>query len=202
LLSRFPIQEDQVIDLHETLWRDATGHSDLTELIPADAVSIQRLASVSAAAIPLNIEGKTLWILTHHATPPIFDGPEDRNGFRNADENGLWLRFLDGDFGVVPIGPFVLAAVLNVDPTRGEGHQDRLVRLLTDLRWTDPFAQLPVKDAFTASFQNAGKLRLSYILPASKLHINDFGMSADLPPNDESKHSRHRLLWVDVEIPK
>ena len=37
-----------------------------------------------------------LTILAFAATAPVFDGPEDRNGLRNAAEIGLWPLLLDG----------------------------------------------------------------------------------------------------------
>jgi hypothetical protein len=32
------------------------------------------------------VDGEVIHLLTAHPTPPTFDGPEDRNGLRNADE--------------------------------------------------------------------------------------------------------------------
>ena len=33
-------------------------------------------------------------VLVSHPTPPTFDGPEDRNGLRNADEIAFWKQYV------------------------------------------------------------------------------------------------------------
>ena len=37
---------------------------------------------------------KTVHFLVSHPTPPVFDGPEDRNGTRNYDEIRLWADYI------------------------------------------------------------------------------------------------------------
>lgn len=200
VFSRFEIDSQNARDFGGLLWRDVATPEGLEKLIPKDAIPIQRLASVGAAAVPIKIDGRTLWILTHHATPPIFDGPEDRNGYRNAAENQFWQLYLDESFGEVSADPFILAAQLNVDPARGQGQKASLNRLLMDDRWSDPFSTLTTENRHTATFQNAGKLRLSYLLPSTGLSILDFGASESIPRDAEVRHSRHRLLWIDVDF--
>ncbi len=36
-------------------------------------------------------------MLVSHPTPPVFDGEEDRNGTRNADEIRLWAEYMAGE---------------------------------------------------------------------------------------------------------
>ena len=38
--------------------------------------------------------GKTVHFLVSHPTPPVFDGPEDRNGTRNFDEIRFWADYV------------------------------------------------------------------------------------------------------------
>ncbi len=58
-----------------------------------------RLSSKSHWDIPLQIGGAIVHVLTAHPTPPVFDGPEDRNGCRNHDEIRLWSDYIDPSRG-------------------------------------------------------------------------------------------------------
>lgn len=197
ILSRYPIITNAVQTYTDALWSKAAPETDLTPLLPTNAISIQRLPSVAAVAVPIEKGGTRFWILTHHATPPVFDGPEDRNGFRNADENRFWLSLREGGF---PSEPYVLAAQMNIDPLRGEGHHHVISEILASPEFADPFAHWPAEDNHTVIYQppGPGKLRVSYVLPSPDLEITDFGMSRDLPVRKD--RSRHRLLWVDIEL--
>ena len=55
-------------------------------------------------------EAGPLHLLAWHATPPVFDGPEDRNGRRNHDEAAFWRLFLDGALPMPPPDGAVRAA--------------------------------------------------------------------------------------------
>ena len=50
--------------------------------------------------MPIRIGGKTVHFLVSHPTPPVFDGPEDRNGTRNADEIRFWADYVTPGAGV------------------------------------------------------------------------------------------------------
>jgi hypothetical protein len=72
--------------------------------------------------------------LVSHPTPPVFDGPEDRNGTRNHDEIRFWAdyvrhgrkasRYIYDDAGrrggLNPGAKFVIAGDLNSDPVDGD----------------------------------------------------------------------------------
>ena len=72
-------------------------------------------------------------LLASHPTPPVFDGPEDRNGTRNFDEIRFWADYVapslggyiyddDGAYGGLrPGAKFVIAGDLNADPFDGDG---------------------------------------------------------------------------------
>jgi endonuclease/exonuclease/phosphatase family metal-dependent hydrolase len=74
-------------------------------------------------------------VLASHPTPPVFDGAEDRNGTRNADEIRFWADYVsagrrsryiyddDGVRGGLPAGAaFVVMGDLNADPANdGDG---------------------------------------------------------------------------------
>jgi hypothetical protein len=139
LLSRLPLGEPR--DLSTLLWRDLPGaRLPVAEAKPfpsEEARAAQRLSSTGHWVVPLLAPGGTVALMAWAATPPVFDGPEDRNGLRNADELALWTRLLDGAFGPPPDG-FVVLGDANLDPLDGEGLRDDLAALLADPRLRDP----------------------------------------------------------------
>jgi hypothetical protein len=75
---------------------------------------------------------KTVHFLVSHPTPPVFDGPEDRNGTRNYDEIRFWADYItpgkagyiyddNGQWGGLKPGSlFVIAGDQNSDPNDGD----------------------------------------------------------------------------------
>ena len=59
-----------------------------------EELNVFRLSSKSHWDVPIRIGRKTVHFLTSHPTPPVFDGPEDRNGTRNADEIRLFADYV------------------------------------------------------------------------------------------------------------
>src|SRR5690606_1411551 len=72
----------------------------------------------------------------------VFDGTEDRNGARNADEIRLWREYISPGYrpwlcddagrcgGLDPHARFVIVGDLNNDPVDGDGRHDAIVELL------------------------------------------------------------------------
>src|SRR5690606_27700461 len=120
--------------------------------------------------VPVRVpDGDTLHLLAWYASPPVFDGPEDRNGKRAADEARFWLHYLNGALGPPPEGPFVLLGDANLDPARGDGDHRAIARLLADPRLVDPRPQ-GAKGLATADWpEPPGPLRVDYVLPSSSL---------------------------------
>lgn len=199
VLSRYPIDQDAVETFSHLLWKATTQFDEIESFLPREAIAIQRLASVAYAAIPFTINDKKLWVLTHHATPPVFDGPEDRNGHRNADENLFWLGQLSSKRYDAP---YVLAAQMNVDPFLGEGHHHVISDILTSNLLNDPFENWPHSDAHTVTYHSPGpgNLRVSYVLPSPDLEVISAGLSP--PFEGQTDSSRHRLVWIDVALPE
>lgn len=191
LLSRFPFGEVQ--DFSDILWRDLPGHA-AEGVTPVDALPLLRLHTVGAWNVEVDTPDGPLHILMSHATPPVFDGPEDRNGLRNADEVRFWTLFLTE----TPPQRFAYMGTLNVDPQRGEGLRGPLVELLSH-----PTVQDPVPDGPTADWDDPtpGDLRVDYLLPSRSLTVLDAGVlwptEGDLAA-DVAEASDHRLVWVDV----
>jgi hypothetical protein len=182
VLSRYPIGAAQ--DFSVLLWRDLPG-----AVLPplADGVdAVQRLSSVGHWAVPVETPLGALQLLISHPTPPIFDGPEDRNGLRNHDETRFWTAFLDGTMGQRAGHP-VLLTEAGLDPAREQHRPAALRALLADTRLQDPLPGVP-----TTEWNGVGPARSSFVLPAATLRIGDSGVIPDVSA------SRHALVWVDL----
>ena len=148
VLSKYPIDEAQVRTFQLLRWSTLPGATNPID--PAkgrgfypDATWAQlRLSSKSHWDVPVRMPQGTVHFLVSHPTPPVFDGPEDRNGHRNADELRLWREYLSaGDKpwlcddqgrcgGLAADARFVIAGDLNNDPIDGDGHHDAILELL------------------------------------------------------------------------
>ncbi|MEP1943131.1 MAG: endonuclease/exonuclease/phosphatase family protein, partial [Sulfitobacter sp.] len=130
--------------------------------------------------------GMPLRLMTFYATPPIYDGEEDRNGRRNHDEIAFWSDYLARN--PAP-SPFVLMGTANIDPARGNGRAEGINALLSH-----PNLQNPFDDSPTADFRDPkpGDLRVDYLLPSVGWRVLDHGL---VTAPDASRHS---LLWVDI----
>ena len=152
LLSNRPIDRDGIVTLGDVLWRDLPDNRLPGDFYGDDA-EVLRLSSKNHVRVPVILgDGEPLLVIAAHPTPPVFDGPEDRNGRRNADEIALieWLipkasleRPADPEqVGLKPggkdveldYGRFVILGDLNADPNDGESVDDALDVLLADPR--------------------------------------------------------------------
>lgn len=138
--STYPIDLHAVRTFQTFLWSDmpdALLPDDPATPQPADFYSaaelgVFRLSSKSHWDLPISIGGKTVHFLVSHPTPPVFDGPEDRNGRRNFDEIRFWADYImpnrshyiyddGGRLGGLASGEqFVIAGDLNSDPVDGD----------------------------------------------------------------------------------
>lgn len=222
VLSRFPIETSGVRDLSGLLWADLPGAKlprtpDGTPFPSAEAQAVQRLSERAHWVVPIVLPGgDVLNLLTFNAAPPVFDGPEDRNGLRNHDEIMLWLHLLDGTLGPAPAPPLVLAGNANLDPFDGQGRHEAIRLLLADprLRDTAPTSAgaAQARDEGhsgpnaqdTADWPRAGRLRVDYVLPSADLTVT--GSAVHWPAPGTPGHdaaiaaSPHRLVWVDLRV--
>lgn len=234
ILSRWPIEEELAIDFSTLLWKDLPDarrplHPDGTPFPDRDAAAALRLSTTAHWAVPVQTpDGGLLTVMTMHASPPVFDGPEDRNGLRNADELELWMRFLDGDLVEdPPTERFVIAGDSNADPLDGESVKEAINALLDHPLLQDPkpssigateAAELqqganrdhvgdPSRD--TADWRDLpgpGNLRVDYVLPSRDLGVVASGVVWPGPEEDGDLHksviaaSRHRLVWADIDL--
>lgn len=148
LLSRHPILHDEVRTFRQLRWSAMPGALRPEGL--ADAVWTQlRLSSKSHWDVPIGIGRRKVHALCSHPTPPVFDGPEDRNGCRNHDEIRFWVDYLTpersawivddrGANGGLGDADFVVLGDLNCDPVDGDARRDALQQLLAHPRLVDP----------------------------------------------------------------
>nr|WP_246534576.1 endonuclease/exonuclease/phosphatase family protein [Aliiroseovarius lamellibrachiae] len=208
VLSRFPLGE--VRDFSDFLWRDLPGamlptHADGSPFPSANAQAAQRLSSVAHWDVPVDLpNGQTLNLLTYHGSTPAFDGDEDRNGRRGADEALFWTHLLDGTLPYpAPTPPFAIIGQANIDPKDGDGRHEAITTLLSDPRLIDPIPKgAEGTDTADWSAIGVGKLRASYILPWAAADVKDAGVFWPRPDTPMAKiaetASRHHLIWVDI----
>lgn len=233
LLSKLPIDRGNARDFSQLKWRDLAEarlpHWSASRLPSAGAMQVQRLSSVGHWDVPVILpDGSTLHVLAYHATTPVFDGPEDRNGLRNHDENMFWLRYLTGALEwPPPNGPFVILGDANLDPADGDGLRSAVVELLSFTGLQDPAPRS--RGAVEASIKQGGvnrshqgdpaldtadwndlngpgNLRVDYVLPSKDLEIVDAGVfwpasdddGYDVLRDRDAAVSWHGLVWVDI----
>lgn len=215
LLSRYPLQTDALRDFTAMLWRDLPGN--LMPPASQQVMAVQRLSTTGHWDVPVTLpDGQVLHILAFAATPPVFDGPEDRNGRRNHDEAAFWLVYLAGALPEKPPdGPLVLMGTGNLDPADGDGRRDAMQALLTHPRLRDPAPRGtsgrvepdhsgdPAQD--TAYYETgAGGLRTEIVLPSRDFSVVASGVL--WPPETDAfaavlaAASRHRPVWVDLSL--
>ena len=207
VLSRFPIDADNVQDLSALLWVDAPApllpEVGGTPFPSAEAQAAQRLSTTGHWVVPIVAPDGLFHLMTFHASPPVFDGPEDRNGKRNHDEILLWTHVLSGVVGTPPPGPFVIAGDANLDPVDGQGIKDAITTLLAFPEVQD-VAPRGFSDTDTVDWDDPvpGDLRVDYVLPSTHWTVKDSGVLWPAPgdPMAETVEmaSRHRLVWVDL----
>ncbi len=220
ILSRLPIDRDGVRDLSGLLWQDMPdAQMPMTPdgpFWPPEVAAQIRLSTVGHWDVPLILAGGArLHLLAWHGSPPVFDGPEDRNGLRAADEVRLWQHYLDGAFRPPPAGLVVIAGSSNIDPARGDGHHAAMRGLLADPRLQDveptsPGASAAGDPTDTVDWSGPnepGNLRVSYVLPDARARVIDAGVLWPAPGpetdallgSDGRAGSRHRLVWVTLD---
>src|SRR5262249_14666285 len=96
--SKYPIDVANVRTFQKFLWKDMPGAllpdnpstPEPADWYSPDELAVFRLSSKSHWDVPITIDHHVVHFLVSHPTPPVFDGPEDRNGLRNHDEIRFW----------------------------------------------------------------------------------------------------------------
>jgi 3-phytase len=152
--SKYPIDTANIRTFQNFLWKDMPG-----ALLPDNSstpaandyyspaeLNVFRLSSKSHWDVPININGEIVHALVSHPTPPVFDGPEDRNGKRNHDEIRFWADYVtpgEGSYiyddrgtvgGLAPNASFVIMGDQNADPFDGDSFDNAIWQLLDNSR--------------------------------------------------------------------
>ncbi len=150
LLSRHPIGDDTRTfqnflwkDMPEALLPDDPSTEEDADYYSKVELDIFRLSSKSHWDIPVSVNGTTIHVLAAHPTPPVFDGPEDRNGRRNHDEIRFWADYIgsteqssyirddNGRLGGLKESErFVIMGDYNADPKDGDSVNFAINQLL------------------------------------------------------------------------
>jgi Endonuclease/Exonuclease/phosphatase family len=155
VFSRLPIDKHGTRTFQLFRWKDMPGAllpDDPATPAPADWYSpdeldVFRLSSKSHWDLPIKLgRRERVHFLVSHPTPPVFDGPEDRNGTRNHDEIRFWAdyvtpgagRYIYDDRGrrggLRRNDHFVIAGDQNADPFDGDSTADAILQVLDNPR--------------------------------------------------------------------
>ncbi|MGQ0800830.1 MAG: endonuclease/exonuclease/phosphatase family protein [Pseudomarimonas sp.] len=193
VLSRHPIDREHVRTFQQLRWSAMPGaHAPLmpnkkAPWFAAETWAQLRLSSKSHWDVPVQTPLGTLHFLAAHPTPPVFDGPEDRNGRRNFDEIRLWAEYLSNPDapwlcddngrcgGLNDDARFVIAGDYNADPQDGESIPGAIAQLLTHPR----VLTMPAPTSAGAAVANTAdaELAASKKTPAAE-HTGAFGPRA------------------------
>ncbi|MCA9260907.1 MAG: endonuclease/exonuclease/phosphatase family protein, partial [Planctomycetales bacterium] len=142
ILSKLPIDVDKSRTFRQFRWIDMDGaalpdfasSTSPDDWYEAEALERFPLSSKSHWDVVIRTPLGELHVLASHPTPPVFDGPEDRNGLRNSDEIRFWRDYVswtadkpayhrdDGGLqgALAPDASFVILGDLNADPVDGD----------------------------------------------------------------------------------
>jgi myo-inositol-hexaphosphate 3-phosphohydrolase len=152
VFSKYPIDMAGVRTFQDFLWKDMPGARlpdnggtpQPQDWYSPEELAVLPLSSKSHWDIPVIVNGEVVHILAAHPTPPVFDGPEDRNGLRNADEIRFWDDYVtpgQGDYihddqggtgGLAAGARFVIVGDYNADPNDGDSVDKAIQQILLD----------------------------------------------------------------------
>jgi endonuclease/exonuclease/phosphatase family metal-dependent hydrolase len=235
VLSKYPIQFEEIRTFQHLLWKDMPGNHMTTikdengkPYYSQQAQQILRLSSKSHWDIPIKVGNRSIHLLASHPTPPVFDGPENRNGKRNHDEIRFWTDYLSGSEQSAYIYDdnqqrggfkgehFVIAGDLNASPDEGDGIKRGIQGLLVHHLVNDSI--VPQSEGgsvhtpdnpYSAQHTAEWAMRADYVLPSTSLNVTGSGVFWPKPDDslfrlikDRQSSSDHRLVWVDIAVTK
>lgn len=226
------IDSEHIRTFQKFLWKDMPDA--LIPQHPAGAgqgwytdeeLKVLRLSSKSHWDVPLHLpNGQTVHMLCSHPTPPVFDGPEDRNGRRNHDEIRFWGEYISGadwitddkggEGGLDPDAEFIIVGDLNADPEAGDSLDNPVGRFLLDHERVQDPGQISAIETEGLSPQATSrfKLRVDYVLPSSGLKVLASGVwrgEQDTPGHDGPALNMpqfidfptdHFPVWIDLSL--
>jgi hypothetical protein len=231
ILSRFPLDENNARTFQYFKWQDMPNRqipkqADGQPWFDENTMAKMPLSSKSHWDIPVIIGERRLHLLASHPTPPVFDGPENRNGHRNHDEVRFWVDYLNSKDnyhyddqgnkgGYSADAPFVVMGDLNSSDVEGDANREAITKLVHHPK----ILGVPIPQSVGghenmpnnphAKFHTAfWKMRADYVLPSKQgLKVVDAGV---FWPDKNSEFyalvatrqasSDHRLVWVKVQL--
>lgn len=217
--SRLRILRDSVRTFRKFLWKDLPE-----ALIPEDPETGEpwyspeewnnlRLSSKSLWDVPIDVGGgRVLHILASHPTPPAFDGPEQRNHYRNHDEIRFWREYLsNADFiiddqgkhgGLQPGASFVILGDLNADINEGNALDNPVRKYLLDDHLVNgsfvPQGSQPIEGLDSDDTAWWG-LRVDYVLPSIDIRVIGGEVYRQTTNRSEAAQD-HFPVWLDIVI--
>ncbi|WP_392543586.1 endonuclease/exonuclease/phosphatase family protein [Oryzobacter telluris] len=225
VFSKYPIDTAAVRTFQHLLWADMPGAmlpDDPATPAPADwfspgELTQVRLSSKSHWDVPVEVGARTVHFLVSHPTPPVFDGPEDRNGTRNHDEIRLWADYIGSprasswitdDAGVRgglrPGSSFVIAGDQNSDPLDGDSVPGATDQLLDQPRVNT--TRTPTSDGAVEASLLQGGVNLTHRSPSAQ-DTADFSeppgnLRADyVLPSVDLRILRSAVFWKPTSDP-
>jgi hypothetical protein len=192
LLSRFPIDTQNIRTFQHFKWKDMPDHhktvkADGSDWYTPEAWTQFPLSSKSHWDVPVRIGGNVVHILASHPTPPTFDGAEDRNGKRNFDEIRFWKDYITdassayiyddkGMRGGLKSGSrFVIMGDQNASPDEGNAITEGIRSLVAHPLVNNDSqpesiggAQHSPDNAFAKNHTAFWRMRADYVLPSRK----------------------------------
>ena len=214
VFSKYPIDVDAIRTFEEVLWRDLPGNLLPTSWYDEDERGVFRLSSKSHWDVPIDVDGRRFHFLVSHPTPPVFDGPEDRNGRRNHDEIRMWADYLtEGASGYMganfPVGErFVIAGDQNADPVRGDSVNSAINQLLDHPKVNASFVpERSGASSESAKYDTATfSLRVDYVLPSlAGFEVTGGAVFWPISPQPGwnlfgASDQDHRPVYLDLEM--
>lgn len=232
LLSKYPLDTDSIRTFQYFKWQDMPGalktyKADGSDWYSEAAWQEFRLSSKSHWDIPVKVNGQTVHILASHPTPPVFDGPENRNGKRNHDEIRFWADYLTADTstyiyddkggkgGLSDNKSFIILGDQNASVNTGDALTEGIAGLLNHASVDSSFTpkssggaehspDIPDAAAHTAAW----RMRADYVLPSVKgFTVVDSGVFWPAKEDQDyylvgsrTASSDHRLVWVKLKL--
>ena len=238
LLVREPFRVDEagVRTFAEFLWKDMPG-AHLPSKVGGEGwyseeeLEVFRLQSKTMMDVPVIAPcGAVVHMICSHPTPPVFDGPEDRNGKRNHDEIRMIADYLsgkgylkddEGDATALGVDAlFFVLGDLNADPDEGDSFNRAIGQLLDH-----PRMGLSIAPAMEQNFRDGERydmddtssfgMRVDYVLPSEGLRWVGARVAPRLSDLDKMHEMRidgqdhppvvcpsdHFPVYVDVLVP-
>ncbi|MDZ8118170.1 choice-of-anchor J domain-containing protein [Pontiella agarivorans] len=201
VLSKYPIDTENVRTFQKFLWKDMPGallpNDGTTDYYSAAELDVVRLSSKSHWDVPVNVDGEMVHVLASHPTPPVFDDGDadidanvfDWNGKRNHDEIRFWADYVTPGAGsyiyddngvtnqLAAGSRFVIMGDQNADADEGDSYNAAINQLLTNVNINAAF--VPESEGSLESTGDTDDtaswgLRADYVLPGISYGIKLF----------------------------